>query len=173
VAASPTLRRARRYSRLSILDRYMLTELSGPFVFGLSAFTLIFAATQLLAIGRMVSSEHIPLWAAIEIFLWGLPGYMGLVIPMALLLGTLLAIQRLSGESELTAMKAGGISFTRRARHVTRDVCDYGVCRAVRGGPGGGDRRSSAQSHQRVQSRSYRLRAASGRRQANYRGDVL
>jgi lipopolysaccharide export system permease protein len=113
VAASPTLRRARRYSRLSILDRYMLTELSGPFVFGLSAFTLIFAATQLLAIGRMVSSEHIPLWAAIEIFLWGLPGYMGLVIPMALLLGTLLAIQRLSGESELTAMKAGGISFTR------------------------------------------------------------
>jgi lipopolysaccharide export system permease protein len=113
VAASLPLRRVRRYSRLSILDRYMLTELSGPFIFGLSAFTLIFAATQLLAIGRMVSSEHVPLWAAIEIFLWALPGYMGLVIPMALLLGTLLAIQRLSGESELTAMKAGGISFTR------------------------------------------------------------
>ncbi len=108
-----SLRRVRRYTRLSILDRYMLTELSGPFIFGLSAFTLIFAATQLLAIGRMVSSEHVPLWAAIEIFFWALPGYMGLVIPMALLLGTLLAIQRLSGESELTAMKAGGISFTR------------------------------------------------------------
>ena len=29
------------------------------------------------------------------------------------LLGTLLAIQRLSGESEITAMKAGGISFMR------------------------------------------------------------
>jgi lipopolysaccharide export system permease protein len=38
---------------------------------------------------------------------------MGLVLPMALLLGTLLAIQRLSGESELVAMKAGGISFVR------------------------------------------------------------
>lgn len=110
---SLALRRLRRYTRLSILDRYMLTELGGPFGFGLSAFTLIFAATQLLAIGRMVSSEHAPLWAAIEIFLWGLPGYMGLVFPMALLLGTLLAIQRLSGESEITAFKAGGISFTR------------------------------------------------------------
>jgi len=99
--------------RLSILDRYMLTELGGPFVFGLSAFTLIFAATQLLAIGRMVSNDHVPLGAAIEIFLWQLPGEMGLVFPMALLLGTLLAVQRLSGESELTAMKAGGISFTR------------------------------------------------------------
>ncbi|HUN29079.1 MAG TPA: LptF/LptG family permease [Alphaproteobacteria bacterium] len=113
MAATLTLRRLRRYSRLSILDRYMLTELGGPFVFGLSAFTLIIAATQLLAIGRLVSNDHVPLWAAIEIFLWQLPGDMGLVFPMALLLGTLLSIQRLSGESELTAMKAGGISFTR------------------------------------------------------------
>ena len=113
MAASLTLRRLRRYSRLSILDRYMLTELSGPFIFGVSAFMLIFAATQLLEIGRMISSEHVPLWPAIEIFIWNMPAYLGLVFPMALLLGTLLSIQRLSGESELTAMKAGGISFTR------------------------------------------------------------
>lgn len=107
------MRRLRRYGRLSILDRYMLAELAGPFGFGLSAFMLIFAATQLLAIGRMVSTEHAPVWAAIEWFLWGLPADLGFVFPMALLLGTLLAIQRLSGESELTAMKAGGISFIR------------------------------------------------------------
>ncbi len=99
--------------RLSILDRYMLMELSGPFGFGLAAFTLIFAAGEMLAIGRLVASEHAPLWAAIEIFLWRLPAEMGFVLPMALLLGTLLAIQRLSGESELIAMKAGGISFIR------------------------------------------------------------
>ena len=87
VAASLTLRRVRRLSRLSrlaILDRYMLTELGGPFVFGLSAFTLIFAATQLLAIGRLVSNEHVPLWAAIEFFVWQMPGDMVLVFPMAL-----------------------------------------------------------------------------------------
>jgi lipopolysaccharide export system permease protein len=99
--------------RFSILDRYMLTELGGPFGFGLSAFTLIFAATQLLEIGRLVSSEHVPLSAAIELFLWNLPGEVVLVIPMALLLGTLLAIQRLSSDSEINAMKAGGITFTR------------------------------------------------------------
>lgn len=99
--------------RLSILDRYMIEELAGPFGFGLAAFTLIFAASQLLFIGRLVSTEHAPLWAAVEIFFWSLPAEMGLVLPMALLLGTLLAIQRLSGESELIAMKAGGISFVR------------------------------------------------------------
>jgi lipopolysaccharide export system permease protein len=91
----------------------MLTELAGPFVFGLSAFTLIFAATELLNIGKLISNEHAPVWAALLVFLWSLPGEVVLVIPMALLLGTLLAVQRLSGESEMTAMKAAGITFAR------------------------------------------------------------
>jgi len=97
----------------TILDRYLVNELTGPFLFGLSAFTLIFVATQILAIGRLVSEQHAPLWAAIEYFLWDMPYYLLLVIPMAMLLGTLLAMQRLSSESEVTAMKAGGISLVR------------------------------------------------------------
>ena len=99
--------------RFTILDRYMLSELGGPFVFGLSAFMLIFAATEILNIGKLVSNEHAPLWAALSVFAWSLPADIVLVIPMALLLGTLLAVQRLSGESELTAMKAAGITFAR------------------------------------------------------------
>jgi lipopolysaccharide export system permease protein len=99
--------------RFTILDRYMLTELAGPFAFGLFAFTLIFAATELLNIGKLVSSEHAPLWAALLVFLWSLPADIVLVIPMALLLGTLLAIQRLSSESEITALKAAGVTFAR------------------------------------------------------------
>ena len=91
----------------------MLTELAGPFGFGLTAFTLIFAATELLNIGKLVSNEHAPLWAAVLVFAWSLPGDIVLVIPMALLLGTLLAVQRLSGESEITALKAAGITFAR------------------------------------------------------------
>jgi lipopolysaccharide export system permease protein len=97
----------------TILDRYLVSELTGPFVFGLSAFTLIFVATQILALGRLVSEEHAPLWAAVEYFLWSMPQFLLLTIPMAMLLGTLLALQRLSGESEITAMKAGGISLAR------------------------------------------------------------
>jgi lipopolysaccharide export system permease protein len=99
--------------RFTILDRYMLTELAGPFGFGLGAFTLIFAATEILNIGKLVSNDHAPLWAAVLVFAWSLPGYVVLVIPMALLLGTLLAVARLSTDSELTAMKAAGITFSR------------------------------------------------------------
>lgn len=98
---------------LTILDRYMLAELGGPFAFGLSAFTLIFVATQILAISKLVTDEHAPLWAAIEYFVWGLPQVLIYVIPMALLLAVLLTLQRLSGESEITAMKAAGIGLVR------------------------------------------------------------
>jgi lipopolysaccharide export system permease protein len=106
--------------RPTILDRYLVTELGGPSLFGLSAFTLIFVATQILAIGRLVSEEHASLIAAIEYFLWDMPQYLLYVIPMAMLLGTLLAMQRLSAESEITAMKAGGISLGRIRRFSSR-----------------------------------------------------
>jgi lipopolysaccharide export system permease protein len=102
-----------RQLRVTILDRYVVGEFLGPFVFGLSVFTLIFVATQILAIGKLVSEEHASLFAAIEYFLWDMPQFELLVIPMATLLGTLLAVQRLSGESEITAMKAGGVSLGR------------------------------------------------------------
>ncbi len=98
---------------MTILDRYMLAELVGPFCFGLSAFTLIYAATLILSIGRLVSEEHAPLGAAVAYFLWQLPQIVVTVVPMAMLLGALLALQRLSGESEITALKAGGVGLVR------------------------------------------------------------
>jgi lipopolysaccharide export system permease protein len=102
--------------RVTILDRYMVAELGGPFAFGLSAFTLIFAATNILAISRLVGEAHAPLGAAIEYFLWQLPQIVITVVPMAMLLGVLLALQRLSGESEITALKAGGVGLIRAVR---------------------------------------------------------
>lgn len=99
--------------RLPILDRYMLAELAGPFGFGLAAFTMIIAANQILNLGRLVSNDHAPVLTAVALFVWQLPSEIVLVIPMACLLGTLLAMQRLSGDSEIIAMKAAGIGFIR------------------------------------------------------------
>lgn len=93
----------------------MLSELSGPFGFGLAAFMLIFAATEILHIGKLVSNDHAPLWAAVLVFAWSLPGYVVLVIPMGLLWGTLMAVSRLSSDSEITAMKSVGITLSRIA----------------------------------------------------------
>ena len=99
--------------RVTILDRYFVAELGGPALFGAAAFTLIFVATQFLAIGKLVSQQHVPVLVAIEYFLWEMPAYLLLVVPMAMLFGTLLSTGRLSSESEITALKAGGISLLR------------------------------------------------------------
>jgi lipopolysaccharide export system permease protein len=113
VTASPVAAKHGIALHVTILDRYLVSELAGPGLFGLSVFTLIFVATQMLQIGHLVSEEHAPLGAALEYFLWQMPYFLVYVIPMSMLLGTLLSMQRLSGESEITAMKAGGISLTR------------------------------------------------------------
>jgi len=96
--------------RLQRLPPHLLPSL---FLIGAAAFTLIFIATQFLAIGKLVSQQNVPLFVAIEYFLYEMPAYLLLVIPMAMLFGTLLSVGRLSGESEITALKAGGIGLVR------------------------------------------------------------
>lgn len=100
---------------LKILDRYIVTELGGPFLFGLAAFTAMFVAGELLNIARLVSEEHANLWAAAKYFLYSLPETLILTFPMSMLLAVLLAVSRLSGDFEITAMRAGGTSLYRIA----------------------------------------------------------
>jgi lipopolysaccharide export system permease protein len=100
---------------VKILDRYMVQALGGPFLFGLAAFTLLFVAGELLNIARLVSEEHASLLAAGKYFIYTLPGTLVLTFPMSMLLAVLLAMSQLSGNSEITAMRAGGVSLYRIA----------------------------------------------------------
>jgi lipopolysaccharide export system permease protein len=100
---------------VKILDRYMLKELGGPFIFGLAAFTLLFVAGNLLNIARLVSEEHASVWAAAKYFVYTLPSTLVLTFPMSMLLAVLLSMSRISGESELVAIRAGGVSLYRVA----------------------------------------------------------
>jgi lipopolysaccharide export system permease protein len=100
---------------VKLLDRYMVTELGGPFLFGLAAFTLLFVAGELLNVARLVSEEHASLLAAAKYFIYTLPQTLVLTFPMSMLLSVLLAMSRLSGDSEITGMRAGGISLYRIA----------------------------------------------------------
>jgi lipopolysaccharide export system permease protein len=100
---------------VKILDRYMLQELGGPFLFGLASFTLLFVAGNLLNIARLVSEEHASVLAAAKYFVYTLPSTLVLTFPMSMLLAVLLAMSRISGDSELTAIRAGGVSLYRIA----------------------------------------------------------
>jgi len=77
---------------VKILDRYMVTELGGPFLFGISAFTAMFVAGELLNIARLISEEHASIWAAAKYFFYTLPETLILTFPMSMLLAVLLAV---------------------------------------------------------------------------------
>jgi lipopolysaccharide export system permease protein len=98
------------------LDRYILREIMSPFLFGLGAFTILFFSVEtLIGVARMISEAHMPFRIVLEYLGCRLPQVMIFTFPMASLMACLLAFGRLSGEAELTAMRASGLSFMRIA----------------------------------------------------------
>ena len=101
------------------LDRYVLTEMLPPFLFGIGAFLAVLVGVQLLyEMLRLIYQQGFPAWAAVRIFFLELPAVITLTFPMATIFGSLMAVARLSGEGELVAMRAGGISIMRIGRPI-------------------------------------------------------
>jgi lipopolysaccharide export system permease protein len=97
-----------------ILDRYIIKELAGPFVFGLAAFTCILAGSTVLFyyIGEAVK-YGIPILTILQVIIYKLPGVIAYAFPMSTLLAAILAFSRLSADLEIMALRAAGIGFNR------------------------------------------------------------
>jgi len=99
---------------MKTLDRYLMRELAAPFLFGVVAFVSLFAAGDfLLDLTDLMAKHGLGMGTAALLFLYWLPRYLVLTFPMSMLLAVLLSYGRLSGESEITAMRAGGLPFPR------------------------------------------------------------
>ena len=95
------------------LDRLILGEIIGPFVGSTALFTgLIFAGGDLVRSAQFLQQGE-GVFLVVQLLLYTLPGILALTFPMALLLGTLLGFGRLSGDSEIIALTAAGVSFER------------------------------------------------------------
>ncbi len=104
----------RLLKRLPLLDRWLLSELMGPLLFGIAAFTAVSLSVGVVfELVRRVAESGLPLTAAMQVLLLRLPGFLVLSFPMATLMATLLAFSRLSGSSELTALRSVGVSTQR------------------------------------------------------------
>ena len=99
---------------IPILDRYILLELFVPFVFGIGLFT-----TLSLSIGvvfdlvRRVTDSQLSLTNALQMLVLRMPEFIGLSIPMSVLLASLIVYSRLVSDSESIALLASGISIYR------------------------------------------------------------
>jgi lipopolysaccharide export system permease protein len=101
-------------SGLSLMDRYIASELILPFTFGVVAFTSIgLSIGVLLDLLRRVTESGLPLTIALQILLLKLPYFIGLAFPMSMLLSCLMVYGRLSSDSELIALRSCGVSVYR------------------------------------------------------------
>lgn len=108
-----------KYLKFRALDRFIFSELVGPFFFGLMAFTIIMVAGGLLfRIADLVIKNGVSLGIVVRLFLYYLPKMVAMTIPMSCLLAALLGFNKLSANSELVALKSSGISFNRIIRPV-------------------------------------------------------
>jgi lipopolysaccharide export system permease protein len=98
---------------MKILHRYVIAEFIAPFLISIGVFTFVMLLDKLLDLLDMIVSKGVPLVIVGEIFVLLLPSMVAVVVPMAVLSGILIAIGRLSGDMEVTAMKACGIGVFR------------------------------------------------------------
>jgi lipopolysaccharide export system permease protein len=96
--------------RLRILDRYIIREVIPPTGIGLLLFTFVLLLQQITILTGILISRGADLPTTLRLFFNLLPSIFAITIPMAFLLGVLLAFGRLASESEIVAMRASGVS---------------------------------------------------------------
>lgn len=98
-----------------IIDRYVAAEVIGPFVMGVGLLTFALVTGKLLKLTEMVVNHGVGLGQVMSLIGYIMPAFLELTFPMAVLLGVLLGFGRMSGDRELIAARACGISLYRLA----------------------------------------------------------
>ena len=93
------------------LDRYMLAEILGPLGLGFFVFTFILLLQALFKSARLIITSGVAAGSVGKLLLLSLPWIVVMTLPMALLFAILIAVGRFSSDSELVAMRAGGVSL--------------------------------------------------------------
>jgi LPS export ABC transporter permease LptG/LPS export ABC transporter permease LptF len=96
-----------------ILDRYVAREVLTPFALALVVFTFILQIPPVMEVAEKLIAKGVDAATIGRIMLTLLPQALGITIPMALLVGLLMALGRLSGDREAVAMQACGVSLYR------------------------------------------------------------
>lgn len=93
------------------LDRYILAEVLGPLALGFLVYTFILLIQVLFKSAELIIGSGVAVSTIGRLLLLSLPHIVVMTIPMALLFGILIGVGRLSTDSELTAIRASGISL--------------------------------------------------------------
>jgi len=90
---------------------YIVKEILPIFFIALMTFTVILLMDKILKLIELIVTRGVQLSQILMLLLFISPSFLIFTIPMAFLLATLLSFGRLSGDSEITAFKASGMSL--------------------------------------------------------------
>ncbi len=93
------------------LYRYILKAHIGPFLFSFMIITFILVMDIIFQIADLIIGKNLDLFIVLEVFVLNLAWIVAVSVPMSVLVATLMACGRLSADNEVTALKAGGVSF--------------------------------------------------------------
>jgi LPS export ABC transporter permease LptF/LPS export ABC transporter permease LptG len=106
-----------------ILDRYVLREFVPPFLVGLLLVTFVLLMNQVLLLAELFIAKGVPALEAVRILGLLVPSVLVFAAPMAVLMGILGGLARLSADSEVVALQSLGIG----SRRLLRPVLFFGL----------------------------------------------
>ena len=98
---------------MRIIDRYIFREVFSHALLGLAVFTFVFFIPQLVRLMELVVRHSAGTGTVALLFLCTLPGVLTFTVPMAVLVGVLIGLGRMSADSEVIALHAVGIGLRR------------------------------------------------------------
>lgn len=97
----------------SILNRYLFLEMLPPFFINLAFFSFIFLMKQILDITDMIVNHKVGVGPVFLLLVYTMPFFLQYIIPMSIMMAVLMALLRMSGDNEIMALKAAGVSIYR------------------------------------------------------------
>lgn len=96
-----------------IIQRYIIRQHIGPFIFGFMVITLMWILNLLFTRLGDLLSRGLPVLVILEFFILNIAWIVALTLPMAVLMSCLMAFGQLAADHEITAIKASGINLYR------------------------------------------------------------
>lgn len=113
------LKMKQQKAKITLLDKYILKQMLEIFVLGVIIFTsIIFASETFTQLIKQISMFGIPFNIAIMMVVLNLPQVFVMTIPISTLFATVMTINKLSLNSEITVLRACGIGISRISKPV-------------------------------------------------------
>jgi len=96
---------------MNIFHRYIIREHIAPFIFAFTTIMFVLLLKRMLELIDMLISKDVGIIVISKLLVFNLAWMVALVVPMSVLVATVMAFGRMGASSEITAMKAAGISM--------------------------------------------------------------